>query len=177
MLMRYLDRVRVFRQWASLPWHPILQKVFSLWFTLSKMYASSSTMNKTVWTSKVNLHQELRQGDTLGGILCHKEPCLDPREGLSSYLWHSIGTKSNSSPTWAQCGWWTCSQLLEVHSIIWVHRSLRTTASEPDLLSGRTDWDPYLRLHSTLSEQHFWHPSTEAETQTNNVSWWQNIGK
>lgn len=46
--MRYLDRPRVLSRQDSFPWHSILQKVFNHWFTLKKMYASSSAMTKTV---------------------------------------------------------------------------------------------------------------------------------
>ena len=46
MLMRYLDSPQLFSQWAFLPGHALLQKVFNPWFTLSKVYAFTSTIKE-----------------------------------------------------------------------------------------------------------------------------------
>ena len=62
----YLYRAWVSSQLASLPGHPFLQKLFNLWFTLSKSYASTSAMNKAVCTNKdCFLYQEYAWGKGL----------------------------------------------------------------------------------------------------------------
>lgn len=124
--MRYLDRPWVFIKWASLPGHPFLQTVFNLWFTLSKMYASSSTMDKAVWTNKDRLlHQGLLWGRPSSYRAAPPSPVESP-----SYSWHSLEARLDS---YVPCpGFIMASELLFLSSQSpgWrqVHRRMGTTS-------------------------------------------------
>jgi hypothetical protein len=114
MLVRYLDKPWVFSQWASLPGHPFLKKVFNLWFTLSKRYASSSAMNKTLWTSKdCLLHHgsqwHLGTQEFENHSLCPSSNCFHPcRQRLTPQQWGRNAEWHYSIPEYlhpAQSGW------------------------------------------------------------------------
>lgn len=120
--------------WVSLPRYYFLQKVFDPFFTLSKTYATSFSMNKTVWTCKNCLfHQGLQRALRVDGwALSHRATPKLPVEGLSSsssILRHPFQAKLDSTPSQAYLGSAdSCSNsiLLEVTSNIWVHRSMGT---------------------------------------------------
>ena len=142
------------------------------WYLISGLpwvFSSSSTMNKTVWTSKDCLFYQGLPGRPSS----YRVKPMTPIEGPST-----SGTHRELS--WIPLSWThfgpagSHSQLLLVSSSVWVHRSLRTTASiQPPLFltQGDKGWDPLPYIAFCLPWVAYWvvsqHPRDEAETQTN----------
>lgn len=84
MLMKYLDRLQLFRQWASLPEHSFSKNVCNPWFTLSKVYAFTSTIKQNSLDNQGLLGAGTAVGDSGYRGFHSKERCLNllPWEGL-----------------------------------------------------------------------------------------------
>lgn len=123
MLMRYLDRTQVFSQWAFLPGHPFLQKVFNSWFTLSK---KRPVRLHPPWINSLDKQGlSLSSGCSGGKTSLYIATSKSPTEALP-YSWHSLRAKPDflsSAQAAAPINYWKflavseCTGIWELYSL------------------------------------------------------------
>lgn len=127
--MRYLDRSPSVYPMSFSSWATLSAKGFTLWLTLSKMYASSSALNKRIWTSKGHLPLMTTMG--VGRGVDHKEmPKCSTEDPSSSpsILWLSLRDSGSVLGSAQACrslfstppGPWWCLHTQDIENL-WIH--------------------------------------------------------